>query len=190
MKYYFVGIKGTGMSALALIIKDLGNEVVGADINKPLFTEKELLNNDIVIESLDDMHYQDCDIIVVGNTFVDKFTFDNKEVMTYQELLSYIADKYYSIAVCGTHGKTTITNMIKHVLSDIDNVSYLVGDGTGKAYKDSKYFVFEACEHRDHFLSYFPDMIVCDNVDYDHVEYFKTKRQYIQSKIKMEVCCW
>ena len=181
MKYYFVGIKGTGMASLALIIKDLGNEVIGADITKTLFTEKELIAKDIVIESLEDMHYHDSDIIVVGNAFIDKYHFENKEVMTYQELLSFISDKYYSIAVCGTHGKTTITNMIKHVLSAIDNVSYLVGDGTGKAYKDSKYFVFEACEHRDHFLSYFPDMIVCDNVEYDHVEYFINKRQYKKS---------
>ena len=52
-----------------------------------------------------------------------------------------IADKYYSIAVCGTHGKTTITNMIKHVLSNIDDVSYLVGDGQGKGSPHSKYFV-------------------------------------------------
>ena len=181
MKYYFVGIKGSGMSGLALIMKDLGNDVIGADVDKCLFTQAKLLEKGITIESLDDMHYQDSDVIVLGNAFVDKYQFINKEVMTYQELLSFICDKYYSIAVCGTHGKTTITNMIKHVLSNIDNVSYLVGDGQGKAHKDSKYFVFEACEHRDHFLNYFPDMIVCDNVEYDHVEYFKSIKQYKNS---------
>ena len=178
MKYYFVGIKGSGMAGLALIMKDLGNEVVGADVDKELFTQDNLLSKGIIIESLDNMNYQDSDVIVLGNAFINKYQFDKKEIITYQELLSCVCDKYYSIAVCGTHGKTTITNMIKHVLANVDNVSYLVGDGQGKACKDSKYFVFEACEHRDHFLNYFPSMIVCDNVEYDHVEYFKSVRQY------------
>ena len=169
------------MASLAQIILDLGNEVKGADIDKELFTQHELLKRNIVIESLNDMHYEDADVIVLGNAFINKYHFKDKETITYQELLSLIADKYYSIAVCGTHGKTTITNMISHVLKTIDNPSYLVGDGTGKASKDSKYFIFEACEHRDHFLSYFPDMIVCDNVEYDHVEYFDSQRKYKHS---------
>ena len=139
------------MAGLALIMKDLGNEVIGADVDKDLFTQDNLLSKGIKIESLDNMNYQDSDVIVLGNAFINKYQFDKKEVITYQELLSCVCDKYYSIAVCGTHGKTTITNMIKHVLANVDNVSYLVGDGQGKACKDSKYFVFEACEHRDHF---------------------------------------
>ena len=127
------------------------------------------------------MNYDDADVIVVGNAFINKYDFVGKEVITYQEMVSYLCDKYYSIAVCGTHGKTTITNMIKHVLSNIDDVSYLVGDGQGKGSPHSKYFVFEACEHKDHFLSYFPNIVVCDNVDYDHVEYFENKRMYKKS---------
>ena len=181
MKYYFVGIKGSGMAALAQIIKDLGNEVAGADTQTLLFTEIPLREKQILIEPLDDMHFEDFDIIVIGNAFLEKYKFNNKETITYQELLSLIADKYYSIAVCGTHGKTTITNMIRHVLSCADNVSYLVGDGTGRAFKDSKYFVFEACEHKEHFLTYYPDMIVCDNIELDHVEYYQNKRKYKQA---------
>ena len=45
--YYFIGIKGAGMSALAVILKKLGNNVTGSDIEKHLFTEAELINNDI-----------------------------------------------------------------------------------------------------------------------------------------------
>lgn len=184
MKYYFVGIKGSGMAGLALIIKGLGNNVKGADVDKYLFTQRYLDESNIEIESLSNMNYQDSDIIVLGNSYIDKYEFKDKLVITYQQLLSKIVDKYYSIAVCGTHGKTTTTNMIKQVLSDNFSTNYLVGDGQGYADKKSKYFVFEACEHREHFLSYKPNLIVCLNIDYDHVEYYSSKKQYKQSFIK------
>lgn len=181
MKYYFVGIKGSGMAGLALIIKGLGHEVSGCDINKDLFTQRFLLENNIEIQDIENMDYSNSDIIVLGNAYLDKYTFNDKKVITYQELLSTIVDKYYSIAVCGTHGKTTTTNMIKQVLSDFYLTSYLVGDGQGYAHPLAEYFVFEACEHKEHFLSYHPDIVVCLNIDYDHVEYYKSKKQYKES---------
>ena len=181
MKYYFVGIKGSGMAGLALIIKGLGHEVAGCDINKDLFTQRFLLENNIEIQDIENMDYSNSDIIVLGNAYLDKYTFNDKKVITYQELLSTLVDKYYSIAVCGTHGKTTTTNMIKQVLSDFYLTSYLIGDGQGYAHPLTEYFVFEACEHKEHFLSYHPDIVVCLNVDYDHVEYYKNKKQYKES---------
>lgn len=181
MKYYFVGIKGSGMAGLALIIKGLGHEVAGCDINKDLFTQRFLLENNIEIQDIENMDYSNSDIIVLGNAYLDKYSFNDKKVITYQELLSTIVDKYYSIAVCGTHGKTTTTNMIKQVLSDFYLTNYLIGDGQGYAHPLAEYFVFEACEHKEHFLSYHPDIVVCLNLDYDHVEYYKNKKQYKES---------
>ena len=140
------------MSGLALIIKNLGNDVRGADVEHELFTQYQLIENGIIIDSLSNMHYEDYDIIVLGNAFIDKFDFNDKKTITYQELLSSIVNKYFSIAICGSHGKTTTTNMIKHVLSHKYDIGYLVGDGQGFMSKNAKYFVFEACEHRDHFL--------------------------------------
>lgn len=181
MKYYIVGIKGSGLCGMAQILYDLGNEVKGADVNQEIFTEYNLKDKNIEIESLDDMHYQDSDLIIVGNAFLNKYDFKDKKTITYQEMLSNLNDAFYSIAVCGTHGKTTTTNMIKHVLSNFEKTTYLVGDGQGHGDKKANYFVYEACEHRDHFLSYHPNMIVCSNIDFDHVEYFSSKKQYRQS---------
>ena len=181
MNYYFVGIKGSGMSALAQIYKDLGHNVKGCDVSSYVFTQDSLENKNITIETFENMQYEDFDVIIIGNAFSDKYNFANKKTLNYQQALSELCNNYYSIAICGTHGKTTTTNMVRHILSKIGKVSYLVGDGNGKAYKDSKYFVFEACEHRDHFLSYNPNMVVCVNIDYDHVEYFKDKKQYKKS---------
>lgn len=181
MKYYIVGIKGSGLCGMAQILYDLGNEVKGADVSQEIFTEYNLKDKNIEIESLDDMHYQDSDLIIVGNAFLNKYDFKDKKTITYQEMLSNLNDAFYSIAVCGTHGKTTTTNMIKHVLSNFEKTTYLVGDGQGHGEQKAKYFVYEACEHRDHFLSYHPNMIVCSNIDFDHVEYFSSKKQYRQS---------
>ena len=166
------------MAGLAQILFDLGHNVKGSDSSNYVFTEEKLKEKGIEIESLDNMNYKDCDIIIVGNSFIGTYDFINKKTISYQDVLSYLNDKYYSIAVCGTHGKTTTTNMIIHVLSSTYDTSYLVGDGQGKAYINGKFFVYEACEHRDHFLNYHPNLIVCTNIDYDHVEYFTSKKQY------------
>ena len=173
------------MSGLAQILYDLGHEVKGADIEKHLFTETNLHNKKIKIDTLDNMNYESSDVVIVGNAYENKYDFKNKKVVTYQQALSELNDSYYSIAVCGTHGKTTTTNMIKHVLSSFYPTNYLVGDGNGYARKDAIYFVYEACEHRDHFLSYKPNICVCLNVDYDHVEYFTSKTQYKKSFYKL-----
>ena len=181
MKYYLVGIKGSGMAGLAQILYDLGHSVSGCDVNKELFVEYSLKEKNIKIDAFEHMNYHDFDVIVVGNAFVGKYDFDGKIVKTYQEMLSDLSSKYYSIAICGTHGKTTTTNMIKKVVNEYYGCNYLVGDGQGHAHINNKYFVFEACEHRDHFLSYYPNIIVCTNIDFDHVEYFKNKNQYKKS---------
>ena len=104
MKYYFVGIKGSGMSGLAQILFDLGNEVKGADVTNSLFCEKQVLDKGIIIEDINNMDYSDSDVVIVGNVFLDKIKIKDKEVLTYQEALNIISEKYYSIAVCGTHG--------------------------------------------------------------------------------------
>ena len=75
MKYYFVGIKGSGMSGLAQILHDLGNEIKGADIDKYLFTENNLHDKNIKIESFDNMDYEGSDVIIVGNAYENKFDF-------------------------------------------------------------------------------------------------------------------
>ena len=187
MNIYMVGIKGSGMAGLAQILFDLGHNVKGSDSSNYVFTEEKLKEKGIEIESLDNMNYKDSDIIIIGNSFIGTYDFINKKTISYQEALSYLNDKYYSIAVCGTHGKTTTTNMIKHVLSSTYDISYLVGDGQGKAYPNGNFFVYEACEHRRHFLSYNPDIIVCTNIDYDHVDYYKNKEEYKKAFFDLKI---
>ncbi|RHW48392.1 UDP-N-acetylmuramate--L-alanine ligase [Bombilactobacillus bombi] len=177
--YHFVGIKGTGMSALALILHDLGYQVEGSDIDKHTFTQEGLEQAGIKITpfSSDNIHPQMT--IIAGNAFGP----DNSElkrahelgltILSYPEMVEKLIQHYTSIGVAGAHGKTSTTGLLAHVLSGIDKTSYLIGDGTGKGIKDSKFFVFEADEYRRHFLAYHPDYLIITNIDFDHPDYFK-----------------
>lgn len=188
MKIHFIGIKGSGMSSLALICKSLGYEVTGSDVDFFIFTQKELEEHEIPIYSFDAKNIKDNMSVVIGNAF-DASNLEVKEALAnktvdavyYYEFLGRLIDQYESISVAGTHGKTTSTSMIKSLLVPYKKTGYLIGDGTGVLLKNSELFVVESCEFQDHFLNYHPDYALITNIDLDHVDYFKSLEQYIQS---------
>ncbi|WP_099975001.1 UDP-N-acetylmuramate--L-alanine ligase [Lactobacillus terrae] len=200
--YHFVGIKGTGMSALALIMKDFGYEVQGSDIDKYTFTQRELEKVGIKILPFDADNIKPGMTVVAGNAFKDdnveiKSALDQKvEVIKYPELLAQVMSDYTSIGVAGSHGKTSTTGLLAHTLSGIAKTSYLIGDGTGKGDKDAKFFVFEADEYRRHFLAYSPDYLVITNIDYDHPDYYSGIDDVIDAfesearKVKKGIFIW
>jgi UDP-N-acetylmuramate--alanine ligase len=176
--YHFVGIKGTGMSALALILKDQGYEVQGSDIDKYTFTQRGLEQAGIKILPFDENNIHEGLTIVKGNAFNDDQVEIKKAhdmhlpIITYPELVGKLVSQYTSIGIAGSHGKTSTTGLLAHTLSGIAKTSYLIGDGTGKGIKDAKFFVFEADEYRRHFLAYSPDYLIITNIDFDHPDYF------------------
>lgn len=178
--YHFVGIKGTGMSALAQILHDMNYKVQGSDVEKRFFTQEALEERGIPIYSFNENNIQEGQIVIAGNAFSD----DHEEIQSaieknipvhrYHKFLGDWLKKFISIAVTGSHGKTSTTGLMAHVLGNNSPTSFLIGDGTGKGASDSKYFVFEACEYRRHFLSYHPDYTIMTNVDFDHPDYFSS----------------
>ena len=178
MIYYFIGIKGSGMSALACVLYDLGYEVTGSDKTEHFFTEEELLRRNIKILPFDENNIKENMIVVKGNAFND----ENKEVLrakelnlkiyTYQSMIREITDKFTLIAISGCHGKTTTTKMFSKVFENI-GINYLVGDGSGHADKNNKYFALEACEWKRHFLEYNPSYSIITNIELDHTDYYK-----------------
>ena len=70
--YYLIGIKGTGMAALAIMLKQIGEQVSGSDIDKPLFTELELIKNNIPILSFNPANIKDGMQVIVGNAFSEE----------------------------------------------------------------------------------------------------------------------
>ena len=149
MKYYLLGIKGAGMSALALFLNDLGYEVIGYDDAKEhRFTEDKLIERGIKIYT-DENDAMDKNTIVVYSPALKlkvhpeliKAENMNLEIYEYQEMLGRLTKKFETICISGCHGKTTTTAMLSKVLSDTVGCSYIIGDGVGKANKDSKKFV-------------------------------------------------
>ena len=178
-KYHFIGIKGTGMSALAHLLYDSGKTVKGSDVDKYFFTEESLREKEIEILSFSADNIKEDEIIIAGNAFTDAHPEIKRakelglKFYKYHEFLGKWAKQYTSVAVTGSHGKTSTTGLLAHVLEESMPLSYLIGDGTGKGATNAEYFVFEACEYKRHFLSYYPDYAIMTNIDFDHPDYFK-----------------
>lgn len=177
--YYFIGIKGAGMSSLAVIMKGLGYDVCGSDLDKHFFTEEELIKNNILMYSYNADNIKDGMIIIKGASIKD----DNVElvrahemgleILEYNEMVGKLTNEFKTICVAGCHGKTTTTAMIAHVFDKIKGINYLIGDGRGNASRENELFVLESCEYYRHFLAYLPYYAIILNIEMDHVDYFK-----------------
>ncbi|KEZ53177.1 UDP-N-acetylmuramate--L-alanine ligase [Metabacillus indicus] len=178
--YHFVGIKGTGMSALAQILHDMNYEVQGSDIEKPIFTQKALEQRGINIFPFSKENIRQGLTIIAGNAFPDTHPEIEEaknlglEIIRYHIFLGQFMEKFTSVGVTGAHGKTSTTGLLAHVMQGAKPTSFLIGDGTGRGMEGSEYFVFEACEYRRHFLSYYPDYAIMTNIDFDHPDYFSS----------------
>ena len=202
MKYFLVGIKGTGMSALAQILDGLGYEVEGSDKPDHFFTEQSLVEKGIKIYNFNKDNIKDDMIIIQGNAFKDTHEeiVRAKElglkIYSYQDMVGKLTKMFQTIAISGCHGKTTTTAMLSHVLKNITGCNYLIGDGTGYADKENKYFALEACEYKRHFLSYTPYYAIITNIELDHIDYYKdiddvisAYQEYARLAEKMVIAC-
>ena len=178
MTYYFIGIKGSGMSTLANIIYDLGNTVIGYDDSVGYkFTMKGLEERNIPI-------YHEATTLPTGTIVTYTAAIDENhpevkrvkelgfEVIKYQDLMGRLSSIFKTISVCGTHGKTTTSLMVYDILDKSFGCSCFVGDGTGKVNKKSNLFVMESCEFNKHFLSYHPYDVILTNIELDHTEIY------------------
>lgn len=176
--HHFVGIKGSGMSSLALILHEKGYQVQGSDVEEYFFTQRDLEKAAIKLLPFDKANIQPEMVIIQGNAFPDTHEEIVRakelglEVTRYHDFIGQFIQPYTSIAVTGSHGKTSTTGLLSHVLSGIRPTSFLIGDGTGHGEPDTEFFSFEACEYRRHFLAYSPDYAIMTNIDFDHPDYF------------------
>ncbi len=186
---YFIGIGGISMSGLALVLADRGFKVTGSDRSESDATA-ELVKAGIKVhfgqkaENIDPANKPD---LVVYTAAVHP---DNPEfaaakelgipMLTRAELLGQIMQHYYlPVNVAGTHGKTTTTAMVSKIMIEgkLDPTVSIGGflkdiDGNIRI-GASKYFVTEACEYTNSFLSFFPGVGIILNIDADHLDFFK-----------------
>lgn len=184
---HFIGIGGISMSGLAEILIDAGFTVSGSDARKsPLTQHLSSMGAKINYPQMASNISEDIDLVV----YTAAISKDNPEfaaaveknvpMMTRADLLGQIMKNYKTpIAISGTHGKTTTTSMISEVLLAADADPTLSIGGILKSIGGnirvgkSDYFVTEACEYTNSFLSFFPRISIILNIEEDHMDFFK-----------------
>ena len=185
-KIHLIGIGGISMSGIAEILLAKGAIVTGSDSTKSKLTTKlETLGIKITIGE-DDSLIDDADIIVYtaaiseSNLELKKAKYLNKQLYERAEFLGLITKEYENvICVAGTHGKSTTTGMVANCFLEANlNPTIHIGAilptiNTNTYVGGNEYFIMEACEFVDSFLSFYPTSEVILNIDNDHLDYFK-----------------
>ena len=189
-----IGIGGIGLSGIAEILLARGYKVSGSDMKESEITEALSAGGATIYTGHRAENVEDADLVVYSAAIAD----ENPEIQRAKELgiptasraeiLGILMDEYKkSIAISGTHGKTTTTSMVSLILERADfDPTVLVGGNMaefGGNYKvgESEFFVSEACEYMDSFLELRPEVEIILNIDSDHLDYFKDLDHIVNS---------
>src|SRR5581483_5558829 len=192
MHYHFIGIGGIGMSALAQILLERGAKVSGSDISSSQVTQKlEKQGAKIFIgHSSDNISHPSTVVystaVTEENPEVRKAKLQGFPFLHRSELLRHLMEGYSPLLVTGTHGKTTTSSLLAHLLVDVGcDPTYAVGGiisslGTNGSHGKGTYFVAEADESDGSFLKYSPYGGIITNIDNDHLDYWRTFQDMVE----------
>ena len=205
--YYFLGIGGIGMSALARYFKHYGKEVHGYDKTSTGLT-RELEEEGVICHYSEDVDglkkllsvYKPEEVFVVYTPAVPKshpeyiyLISNNYTIKKRSEVLGKITEQFKTIAIAGTHGKTTTTTLVTHLLKTAGVNCYSFMGGISKNYSTNlllgdpndknAYVVVEADEYDRSFLTLFPQIAVITSVDADHLDIYGSKEAMHESYI-------
>ena len=189
-----IGIGGIGVSALAKILVSRGYNVTGSDMKESEMTDElEKLGIKVFIGHRAE-NVEGADLIIYSaaiapeNPEIKRAMELGIELASRAELLGTLMDEFKtSIAVSGTHGKTTTTSMVSLILEHADyKPTIFVGGNLDEIGGNVKvdtgdYFVAEACEYRDSFIKHRTDIEIILNIDSDHLDYFKDIEHIVES---------
>lgn len=194
---HLIGIGGIGMSAMAKFLRYHNIKITGSDLSESEITDDLRARYDIPIfigassENITDKH----DAIIYSPAIpldnIERQEGQDRNIpeFSYPELLGLISNQMKTIAVAGTNGKTTTTSMTIEVLKHLGiDPTGIVGAILQKYNSNfvsgqSEYFVTEACEYKDSFLSISHDILAITNISEDHLDYFKDL-EHIQETFK------
>jgi len=191
-KAYLIGIKGTGMTALAQVLKERGIKVIGTDVSDVFPTDRVLVDLNIEVEQDFKTEHlnKTCDLVIRSTAYNEDHAAVKKALdlgcptKTYPEVLSELISTSYGLAVSGTHGKTTTTAMLGLTLVEMGlDPTVIVGSEVPQFKSNARvghsdYLVVEADEYQNKFLDYKVKGAIITNVDYDHPDFFKTPKDY------------
>lgn len=184
--YHFIGIGGIGISAIAKMLLLEGKTVSGSDLsNSDIIEDLKNLGADINLEQNENNIKKETEVVIYTVAITEK----NPELKraknlniickTYPEALGELSAIKKTIAISGTHGKTTTTAMIAHIMNkqEIDPTvivgSKILGENSNFKKGKSNYLVVEACEYKRSFLNLNPSILVITNIEEDHLDYYK-----------------
>ncbi len=191
---HFIGIGGSGISALAYLAISHGLKVSGSDV-APNPTTENLKKEGVVIyighskENLNEL----CELVIFTEAIDKKKNPEYLEatkreipVLSYFEALGKLSANKKTIVVAGTHGKTTTTAMLGQALIKAEEDPTVIVGSRVPAFKNknimighSQWLVAEGCEYRRSFLSFQPFGVVLLNCELEHVDYYKSQEDYI-----------
>ena len=192
--FYFLGIGGVSMSALAIFLKQKCFVVRGSDISRGVGTQI-LSANDITVDfDINEDAIKNSDVVCVSSAIkkddkrLEIAKSQKKKIITRGELLGEISKEYDKvIAIAGSHGKTTTTALIFHILKTANRNptlhlgGYKIDDDKNFCIGGKEYFVTEACEYCDNFLHLHPYLSVITNIEPEHLDFFKSFNNQILS---------
>ena len=194
---YLVGIKGTGMAALAALLQSRGAQVSGSDVEDRFFTDESLqalripVHQGFSVKNLPNT----ADLVVYSAAYNPEIHEELKEIVrrgwpleVYTQALGDFSAAAWSAGVAGVHGKTTTTSLCGMILRSLEMpFSLVVGStvpafgGQGVLTLGKEFFVAETCEYRRHFLTFHPQAILVTSIEADHLDYFKDGEDVFQA---------
>ena len=185
-RVHLVGIGGVSMRPLGLVLKGMGMTVTGSDMNSSVSTDELIANGISVAIGHSEENVEGADCIIRTAAAHN----DNPEIAAARRLGIPMFERAqawgvimraYKNAVCiaGTHGKTTTTSMMTHILMEADaDPTVMIGGylpllRAGHRVGNGDTIILESCEYCDSFLNFFPTLAVILNVEADHLDYFK-----------------
>lgn len=198
-RIHFVGIGGIGTSSLAQILHHQGKKISGSDLTKSEITKSLKLSAIKIFIGHNESNINKNHQLVIyspaippNNPELQKAKNLKIPIISYPEALGEITKNYYTIAISGTHGKSTVTALIALILEkagldptvvigtklkEFKNQNYRVGK--------SNYLVIEACEYRESFLHFHPNILIITNIEAEHLDYYKNLKKYKEAFIKL-----
>ncbi len=199
-QFHFVGVKGTGMTALAEILVRAGARVSGSDVPDIFYTDKILSSLGIVVhEEFSEKNLPQGDTTVIysaaynpaTNPELLEATRRNLAVFSYPEALGALSRTMVSAGIAGVHGKTTTTAMAGSIMAQASFPATILAGSAVASFGDrctlslgSRYFIAETCEYRRHFLHFSPSVIVLTSVEPDHQDYYPTYDSILEAFVE------
>lgn len=185
---YMVGIKGSGMAALAQLLSQKGYRVTGSDTHETFFTDELLAKNNIpFIEGFNKKNIPLETGLVIYSAAYNTQTHPELRhalaaglpCMEYTKALGLYSAAQPSLGIAGVHGKTTTTAMAGLIMKESGLPGSVLTGSVVPGFGDSavchtgdRFFIAETCEYRRHFLDFNPTVLLVTNIEEDHLDYF------------------